>query len=59
MDCTSCRSQFSEALDGRLDLEAQVAVDAHVAACPGCSAEQQLYDRVFSALRAASPPPPR
>ncbi len=61
MDCTSCRSQFSEALDGRLDLEAQVAVDAHVAACPGCAAEQQLYDRVFSALRAAPPTtvPPR
>jgi hypothetical protein len=60
MDCSACRSTFSESFDGRLaDVRRQEFL-VHLRACRECESEFALYRRVFSALATlpdGAPPP--
>src|SRR5262245_8407457 len=60
MDCSACRSQFSQSFDGRLAGESRQRFTIHVQTCEPCSSEYSLYRRVFSAVRGLpeeAPPP--
>jgi len=60
VDCSTCRSLFSESFDGRLSGDRRQGFIHHVQACKPCDSEYALYRRVFSAVRGlpdeAAPP---
>lgn len=51
MDCSTCRSLFSQSFDERLAGERRQAFVLHLQACQPCDSEFTLYRRVFSTIR--------
>jgi hypothetical protein len=51
MDCSTCRSSFSQSFDERLAGERRQEFVLHLQACQPCDAEFALYRRVFGTIR--------
>jgi hypothetical protein len=54
MTCRTTRRDLAAYRDGELSMDRQLAVRAHLAACPDCLADTQAIDRVGQLLRHAS-----
>jgi hypothetical protein len=52
MDCSTCRSLFSQSFDERLAGERRHEFVLHLQACQPCEGEFTLYRRVFATIRA-------
>jgi anti-sigma factor RsiW len=57
MSCRTTPRLLSAALDGRLGAAERAALDAHLAACPGCRREGARWEAAARALRASGPTP--
>jgi anti-sigma factor RsiW len=51
MDCTLNRNLLEGYLDGELGFERTLEVEAHLASCPGCSAEVETWKPIRGALQ--------
>lgn len=58
MNCKELRSRLDDYLDSRLDSAASRDVEAHLAACPGCSAQVRVERLLRVRLQELPAPPP-
>ncbi len=50
MNCTDCQNQFSDFIDDEISLKMARSVKSHLASCPSCSAEWQLFQQTVNTL---------
>jgi len=58
MNCQTCRERMPEFADKRLDKALASDMGAHIASCPGCSAEFESIRATLGVLDALEPAPP-
>jgi anti-sigma factor RsiW len=51
-ECTHCRERFSDYLDGLLNAAGRADADAHLAVCPDCRRELELWKAVLQGVAA-------
>ncbi|MEN8258686.1 MAG: zf-HC2 domain-containing protein [Thermodesulfobacteriota bacterium] len=52
MNCTDCQDQFSDFIDDEISLKMARSFKGHLASCPACSAELQLFQQTLDTLHA-------
>ncbi len=52
---TRAQAQFSDLLDGALAAPDQAALEQHLAGCPACKAELDVFQQTMQALRGGRP----
>lgn len=50
MNCTDCQNQFSDFIDDEISLKMARTVESHLAGCPACAAELQLFKQTVHTL---------
>lgn len=50
MNCNDCQNQFSDFFDAEISLKLARNVENHLAECPSCSAEWQLFQQTVTTL---------
>lgn len=50
MNCTDCQNQFSDFIDEEISLKMARSLQDHLASCPNCAAELQLFQQTVTTL---------